>query len=985
MKKIISLIILLLFILPVFPVNAFDEISLSSAIDIASEVPETKDELVGIPPTPEAMQRFEEKDELRLFGALSDEGKKILDDNISWVTSQRTDPRALSYYATPKYKEGTVQYMKIDMLRETIYSSASNPQTVKQKVKAVHDYLAENVYYDYQSVYESRRSQDAYDVICDVSSDGKYRAVCEGYSNLFAEILRLDGIPVKMMTGFSNPQGTDWTSEAAWGYDYDHGWNAVWYDENGDGRSEWVIIDVTWDSGNKYDNDGSGYKFISGNTYTTFFNPSPEVFSEGHKITDAEEDRSVSEDNPYYQQLNILGKPVLYSASDLSGGTVNLENMEYIPSYAFYGLTQLTSIVIPETVKVIGAYAFSECTSLSKISIPENVEVIGLGCFKFCGAETLSVAENNKRYYSIDDTLVAKNNYNVIAHMPFSDASVITVPPVTVIEDNAYFQSENLLSVTIPDTVRRVGLNCFFSSKKLREVQIGKNVTGINWCVFNGCTALEKFSVHPENQYLYSKNNALYCRINTGYSALRNNCLIKYAVACDEDALKLWEETSYIAPYALRYNSLSKIWIPPSVTDASPDSGIQSTHIIYGTPGTYAEDLAAEIGCRFRKTDAIWKNLPDEISLLKGRPARALSAELFGSAARCDWYSCDSDGGNAKFILSGTTFAPPADTAGERYYYAVITGTNGKKYTSCICKATVYDKISDMGTIKISQAYENSMQYQIKYQISKITKDIDFASADISGYQYHAPTPGTASNVKGTNGSASFTLTGAIGGLPYSESMSAVIIARPYDISEFIIYTNMLPVTSYNEGDKFDLTNAKCVIKYINGSVDTVSYSDFENYGMHIAVIGITDGNYYNYTKVLSDSSRASFRDNGGILAVYHPFYTQNFLDTATNYGYLTVNTVAEETEGDSVWIIGVSDTGAVTVGFSRALYGSRLIIAVYGQGNELLAVKISAADESGTESFESAVSIQKIVCVKAFIWAGNNMKPKVSASKKVI
>lgn len=984
MKKIISITLLLLFILSTYPVNASGEISLSDKNDIAPVVSETKDALVGIPPSSEAMQRFEEnkKDGIKPFEVLNDEGQKILDDNGNWINSQRTDSGAMSYYATPKYKNGTVQYMKIDMLRETIYSSGS--LTAKQKVKEVHDYLAENVYYDFQSVYESRRSQDAYDIICDISSGGKYRAVCEGYSNLFAEILRLDGIPVKMMTGLSNPQGTAWTLENGWGYDYDHGWNAVWYDDNEDGKSEWIIIDVTWDSGNRYINDGFGYKFKSGSTYTTFFNPSSEVFSKGHKIIDPEEDRSVSVDNPYFNQLNILSKPVLYSAADLSGGTLNLGDIEYIPSYAFYGLTQLTSIVIPDTVKVIGAYAFSGCTSVNNISIRENVEVIGIGCFEHCGAETLSVAENNERYYSTNDTLVAKNNYNVIAHMPRSEAFLITVPPVTVIENNAYFQSENLLSVTIPDTVKRVGFNCFFSSKKLREVQIGKNVTGINWCVFNGCTAIEKFSVHTENQYLYSENNALYCRINTGYTALRDKCLIKYAVSCAEDALKLWDETAYIAPYALSYNSLSKIWIPPSVTDTSPYSGIQSTHIIYGNSGTYAEDLASEIGCRFRKAAAIWKNLPDEISLLKGRPARELSVELFGSAAGCDWYSCDSDGQNANFIVSGAAFSPPTGTVGERYYYAVITGVDGKKYKSGICKAMVYDKISDMRIIKISQAYENSMQYQIKYQISKLTNDIDFASVDISGYQYHAPTPGTASNVKGTNGSASFTLEGLVAGLPYSENMSAVIIARPYAISEFLIYTNMLPITSYNEGDKFGLTNAKCVIKYDNGSTETVQYSDFENYGMYIAVMGITDG-YYNYTKPLSDGSRASFRDKGGILAVYHPFYTKSFLGTATNYGYLTVNTVAEEPEADSVWIIGISDAGAVSVGFSEALYGNRLIIAVYGEGNQLLASRFSTASDSGTESFESAVSIQKIAYVKAFMWEGNNMKPIVSACKKVI
>ena len=112
--------------------------------------------------------------------------------------------------------------------------------------------------------------------------------------------------------------------------------------------------------------------------------------------------------------------PATYSL-DESGNVV--EGIDYqvvsIGPRAFEGQTNLTSVVLPDSIVMIGDYAFSDCTNLININIPNKIIDIGIGSFSGC--ESLTSITLPESLVSIGDsafkdcTGLIEINYNAIS------------------------------------------------------------------------------------------------------------------------------------------------------------------------------------------------------------------------------------------------------------------------------------------------------------------------------------------------------------------------------------------------------------------------------------------------------------------------------------------------------------------------------------------------------------------------------------------
>ncbi len=143
-----------------------------------------------------------------------------------------------------------------------------------EQALAVHDWVAENIYYDYEALLNENSEQtDALSVLINK------RAACQGYSNLMAALLRSCLIPCKVQQGYVLNVNSDkqWTSSNINETKSNHTWNEAYVD----GR--WIIIDVAYDSQNKYQNG----QYVIGDIIThTYFDSTLEFFSLSHKIID---------------------------------------------------------------------------------------------------------------------------------------------------------------------------------------------------------------------------------------------------------------------------------------------------------------------------------------------------------------------------------------------------------------------------------------------------------------------------------------------------------------------------------------------------------------------------------------------------------------------------------------------------------------------------------------------------------------------------
>ena len=145
----------------------------------------------------------------------------------------------------------------------------------------------------------------------------------------------------------------------------------------------------------------------------------------------------------------------------------------------------LTSIVIPNTIKVIAEDAFQCCSFLKTIIIPTSVETIGVGAFSYCtNLEKIVVKKGNPKYDS-------RNNCNAIIESKTNSIIVgckTTQIPRTVTRIGfAAFAGQRLLkSIEIPNTITDIEVSAFQGSG-LRDVLIPDSVINVGKVAFHAC------------------------------------------------------------------------------------------------------------------------------------------------------------------------------------------------------------------------------------------------------------------------------------------------------------------------------------------------------------------------------------------------------------------------------------------------------------------------------------------------------------------
>jgi len=143
------------------------------------------------------------------------------------------------------------------------------------------------------------------------------------------------------------------------------------------------------------------------------------------------------------------------------------ENPQVQPQGAFWGLTNLTSVTIPDGVTVIGERTFMYCTSLTEITIPDSVERIKFQAFEDC--RSLAHVKLPGGLGAIDDGTFRCCDSLKSIEIPGS---------VTSIGNNA-FDASGLTQVTLPGSVISIGRAAFFDCLDLKDITIWNSTAAI--------------------------------------------------------------------------------------------------------------------------------------------------------------------------------------------------------------------------------------------------------------------------------------------------------------------------------------------------------------------------------------------------------------------------------------------------------------------------------------------------------------------------
>ncbi len=190
-------------------------------------------------------------------------------------------------------------------------------------------------------------------------------------------------------------------------------------------------------------------------------------------------------------------------------GLVNIElptSLKVIGNSSFAYCTGLESISIPETVERIGDTAFSYCFSLVSVSIPNTVDDLGVDVFGGCSGLTKPLYTDKLFIYmpqascpSVYEIPDGIKKICVSAFWDCENLESVTIPSsVTEIADVSFEHCTNLRSLNIPDSVVSIGRFAFAGCKRIKNIVLPNSIKSIGHGAFRSCAELESL-VLPES------------------------------------------------------------------------------------------------------------------------------------------------------------------------------------------------------------------------------------------------------------------------------------------------------------------------------------------------------------------------------------------------------------------------------------------------------------------------------------------------------
>ena len=222
---------------------------------------------------------------------------------------------------------------------------------------------------------------------------------------------------------------------------------------------------------------------------------------------------------------------------------------------------KVTSYALGDSVKRIGNFAFSFCDSLTSITISKSLTSIGIYAFDLVHIHEIHFTGSVDEWITrLWDPADITDYYDL--YLKEKKLTAVVIPTtITEINDRAFVCCTSLTSVTIPDGVKSIGDNAFWSTS-LTSVNIPNSVTNIGVGAFAVCKSLT--SATFPNSVTSVGDGVFY---GTGITTpIYNSHIFAYLPASYTDTLTIPYGIKTIAGGACIDSKISSVEIPNSVT-----------------------------------------------------------------------------------------------------------------------------------------------------------------------------------------------------------------------------------------------------------------------------------------------------------------------------------------------------------------------------------------------------------------------------------
>ena len=263
--------------------------------------------------------------------------------------------------------------------------------------------------------------------------------------------------------------------------------------------------------------------------------------------------------------------PDTYSTRVVDGETIFIEGDDYTVTAiadsstgagTFYN-SNITSVVIPDSVTSIGKWAFYSCDNLTSIIIPDSVTSIGDYAFLDCYALAEVYNYSPSITVNLGETSYSNNGYlGQYAKVVYNASNLTGEKPetrITVVDNMQYYNyrddfialapavtRETLTEVTLDNRTTEINQHAFYDCSSLTSITIPDSVTNIGGYAFQGCSSLTSITI-PDSVTSIGSSAFSYCSSLT--------------------SITIPEGVTSIGNQAFQYcNSLTSITIPDTVT-----------------------------------------------------------------------------------------------------------------------------------------------------------------------------------------------------------------------------------------------------------------------------------------------------------------------------------------------------------------------------------------------------------------------------------